>query len=226
MDFISIDTETTGLSFENDRVIQFGAAIFRDDKEIYKETFLIYTDVENGGVDVNGISREDIEKYGINAKEAFCIIVSLLEKKPNQVCIYNAPFDLSFLACEFRRHGIQYDFRRLKIYDPLVMFRRLYPYQPAKLVNVAERFGIPIENAHDAGADSAAAGHVFLELRRRHGIAMGTYLNKMQQRWHTDWAEGFKDWCGKTGRPEPIIEPWPIREEWACFLRNEQSRLF
>lgn len=224
--FISIDTETTGLSFENDRVIQFGAAIFIDGKMVHRENIFIKTCVPNLGFPVNGITDEQIQN-GREPSEAFRLVGALLGKgATNRVCIYNAPFDLSFLAHEFRRNDVAYDFSKLQILDPLVMARYYYKYQKCKLTDMCDRYNIPLPDAHDAAADSEAAGHVYLAMRANYTHLTQPYMNKELAKWHRNWVDNFSAWYYRKNGQFPKIEPWPIREEWMQSCSIPQSPLF
>lgn len=224
--FISIDTETTGLSFEDDRVIEFGAAIFIRGKMVHRENLFIQTPVPNSGFAVNQITDEQIAS-GKQPSDAYRIIGSLLGKSTsNRVCIYNAPFDLSFLAHEFRRNDIYYDFSRLQILDPLVMSRRFYQYQKCRLTDMCERLGIPLPDAHDAAADSEAAGHVYLTLRAMYGPIQHLYMNHTQKQWHRTWCNSFSTWYYRKNNKFPKMEPWPIRDEWMASCSNPAPSLW
>lgn len=226
--FVSIDTETTGLDFDEDRVIQFGAAVFANGKCIHQSEFKVQTDVPNTGHHINQISDEEIAN-GCHPYEAFVYICGLFTKRNLPILAYNAPFDLCMLANEFRRNDIEYDFRHSSIVDPLVIYRRFRPYMPApfyKLVNAAKQYGIPYENAHDAAADAAAAGHVWLAQQAVHGVyrKCGYSPAKLHQKqidWHKDWADSFGRYMTKVGR-EFKITPWPYPKELECFPRSEQ----
>lgn len=221
--FISIDTETTGLSFENDRVIQFGAAVFIKGKEVHNESFYIQSDVPNNGFNINEITDEQIAN-GEPEGSAFAMIALLLTKTiGNQyprILAYNAPFDLGMITAEFRRREISYNLKQAHIIDPLVIWRHFHQFQKGKLENVSSYYGIPNLKAHDAGADAACAGHIYLKMLERYGILHNQYITEMQKRWHNSWADGMKQWAqGKN--IEMNIEPWPTREDWMCF--NQKS---
>lgn len=224
--FISIDTETTGLSFENDRVIQFGAAVFIRGKMVHRENLYIQTPVPNKGFSINGITDEQIAN-GREPAGCFSDIARLFGKDAtNRVCIYNAPFDLSFLAHEFRRNNVQYNFENLQILDPLVMARRFYQYQKCRLIDMCNRLGIPLPDAHDAAADSEAAGHVYLALRSMYSQIRNPYMNHIQAKWHANWCQSFSDWYYKKNAEYPKLEPWPIREEWRSTCSVPQQALW
>lgn len=224
--FISIDTETTGLSFEDDRVIEFGAAFFIKGKCVHRENIYINTPVPNNGFEVNRITDEQI-RSGLVPDKAFRTVRALFgARTTNRICIYNAPFDLSFLAHEFRRNGIDYSYSHLQILDPLVIARYFYKHQKNKLVNVCERLGIPLDNAHDAAADAEAAGHVYIGLRNMFATIHPLYLNDTFKNWHNKWAVDFSTWYrGKYGET-PSISPWPCEPELMEYTCSPVSELW
>lgn len=229
LNFVAIDTETTGIDLENDRVIQFGCAIFQGGKCFHRESFYINAGVPNGGAHINKITDDQIAS-GLSPQQGFPIIASIFKKvakTKSRILAYNAPFDLGMLANEFARYEIFYDYTKCEFIDPLVLFRKFYPFQSGKLVDVAKRFEIPLTNAHDAAADAEAAGHVFLAMRERYGLLRGQYLKVFQDKWHDAWAAGFMEWYLLKNNQLPWIEPWPTRKEWMCSnLSFPQSELW
>jgi DNA polymerase-3 subunit epsilon len=82
---------------------------------------------------------------------------------------YNYFFDSRFLWAEARRAGLQASAPALAQdgvwIDPLVWARELQKDEKGhKLVDVAARLGVPLENAHRASHDAEATGHVLLKL--------------------------------------------------------------
>src|SRR5215469_15117418 len=227
--YICIDVETTGLSFTEDRIIQVGIAIFHRWKCVHRGGFYVAnTSVPNAGFSINGITDEQIAS-GQDPLYAFTVVSSILHKVPRIVLAYNAPFDLTFLAQEFRRYELVYNFNLLKIIDPLVIHRHYRPFTPApysRLIHVAALHGVPIENAHDAISDAEASGHVFASQRLHYGIR-GEWkeLHNRQQLWHTKWADEYLSYHRSRGNDRTVI-PWPYDKENECFLKGEQSLLW
>lgn len=215
--FISLDTETTGLSFTSDRIIQFGCAIFLRGKYVARRSFYIAeTSVPNNGFHVNGITDSQIAD-GLEPEYAYTFISAAMHKFPRLILAYNAPFDLTFLAQAFRRYNIPYDFRVLGIIDPLVIARHHYPpFYNNKLVSVCDRYRVPYENTHDAADDAEAAGHVFTVQKVWHGIR-GTIpaLQARQLRWYSEWSSQFIAYNSARGRAVEVNN-WPYSEEIAC----------
>lgn len=215
--YISIDTETTGLDPLIDRVIQFGCAIFVNKKCVARRSFFIAeVDTPNNGFHVNKITDSQIAS-GFDPEWAYTVIAVILHKYPRALCIYNAPFDLGFLAAAFNRYGIAYDYTMMKIIDPLVIARQFYPpFYNNKLVNVCDRYRIPYENTHDAADDSEAAGHVFQAQRQHHGLRGNlAALHARQVKWYHEWADNFRLYKASHGQTVELKD-WPYSAEEAC----------
>lgn len=225
--FIAVDVETTGLSFTNDRIIQFGCAVFLRRKCVFRTGFYIAeTEVPNNAYFVNKITDSQIEN-GKDPEWAYTLIASMIHKQPRTILAYNAPFDLTMLAMAFQRHKIAYDFGLLHIIDPLVIARKFYPpWYRNRLINACDRYRIPYDDTHDAADDSEAAGHIFCAQRNYHGLRGSLRnLGERQLRWHTEWAENYRAYSLARGRSVEIT-PWPYDKELSCFQANEQSTLW
>lgn len=225
--YIAIDTETTGLEPLIDRVIQFGCAIFVNRKCVARRSFYIAeVDTPNNGYHVNKITDSQIAA-GYDPEWAYTAIAMILHKFPRTLVIYNAPFDLGFLAAGFNRYNIAFDYTMMKIIDPLVIARHFFPpWYSNKLVNVCDRYKIPYENTHDAADDSEAAGHVFQAQRVWHGLRGNlAALQARQIQWYYEWADGFRSY--KISRGEAVdLKEWPYSEENACSQHVNISTLF
>lgn len=225
--FIAIDTETTGLSFEDDRVIEIGLAIFIKGKCVRRFGIMVCnTEVENSAWLINGITGKMIED-GHDPEWAFALTSSIMHKAPRLIVGYNLPFDLSMLANEFRRHNIVYDYTRLIFIDPLVIERHHKKFALNRLVNVADRYRIPYDVIHAAGEDAEVAGHIFIQQQMRYGLShmKPAILYAKQVGWHRTWAEEFTAYKQSRGQLVTVTQ-WPCPTEIECFLEGEQSLLW
>jgi DNA polymerase III subunit epsilon len=214
--FLSIDTETTGLSPINDRIIQIGFSMFVRGICVETSTFDIYTDVPNSGYAVNRISPERIAN-GHPISDICALLWRMFQKHPSRYCIYNSPFDLAFLGATFAREGFDWDFRKLTILDPLVIWRKFHPFKRGTLSYVSSYYGIPYNDEHDAGPDSAAAGHVYCQMYSQHGILRNTYSNQMLNGWYNRWAGSFVTYLKSHEIEYDLADfAWPCREEYLC----------
>ena len=82
---------------------------------------------------------------------------------------HNAKFDYGFIASESQRHSVAID-----IAEPvctLELSRKLDPKRSEshRLATLCERYGIPLENAHDALCDATATARLLSILIENHG---------------------------------------------------------
>lgn len=172
--FAVIDFETTGLDFQNDRVLEMGIVCFDDGELTERHNFLIDPGipVPEEARKVHGISDEEL-KNAPRFEELYPEIAGLLAGRVPVA--YNAGFDKKFLLAECRRCAhIGLDvatppaFREeVEWIDPLVWVRELQKYEKGKkLTDVCARLEISLEQAHRASGDAEATGHVLMRLAR------------------------------------------------------------
>jgi len=174
-----IDFETTGLSPENDRVIEIGLACFEAGRITLLKNWLI-----NPGIPipeesraVHNITDEELAHAPSFATVALEVAEVLRDHIP---VAYNAAFDRRFLHAELGRlAGVMFEplppaySADVVWIDPLVWARELFPDEKSRrLTDISARLGITLENAHRAASDAQAAGHVLLALAER---MPGTY---------------------------------------------------
>ena len=134
---------------------------------------------EAGALKVNGLKWEDILKFE-NPQLAYNKIVKFLEKyMPYEergyynnndkfvFCAYNIKFDLPFLESFFRLNK-DYKLNRFyrRILDPYFILSQMqelyklngnrFPLKNLKLGTVCEHYGVELNNAHTAEADTMA----------------------------------------------------------------------
>ena len=171
--FAVVDTETTGLSTDNDRVLQIGVVVVRGNGAVEKE-FVTYVRRLTwgfghvGAFHIHGITRRQL-RGGIKPREAIEKLNALISD-----CVFtahNAKFDIGFLQSDSTRLQIP-----LKLTGPLCtlnLSRKLDPQRAMshKLKDVAARFGKSTERPHDALADAQLTAAVLPELLSAHRIA-------------------------------------------------------
>jgi len=171
--FAVVDTETTGLSTDDDRVLQVGVVVLRGNGAVEKE-FVTYIRRLTwgfghvGAFHIHGITRRQL-RGGIKPREAIEKLNALISD-----CVFtahNAKFDIGFLQSDSTRLQIP-----LKLTGPLCtlnLSRKLDPQRAMshKLKDVAARFGKSTERPHDALADAQLTAAVLPELLSAHRIA-------------------------------------------------------
>lgn len=228
--FLVVDVETTGLDYQEDRVIEYGYAAFDEGRLTVANGGYIQSDVPNKAQHINNITPYMIEN-GETQREAMNHLWGLLTnlvKVNRPLCAYNAPFDLSFLAYSFQREGLTFDFSKLKVLDPLVIHRHYdkevwaYKSGARKLIRMAERYKLSTPD-HSAQADSVTAGELMLTLPYHFpiGSASALVLHRHQERWHKEWTNGL----ARLVYPRPVkITPWPLEvPEYPCSSPRQSS---
>src|SRR5690606_22490016 len=122
-------------------------------------------EIPDGAVAVHGITTDRARAEGRPASAVVAEIAQTLRvlfALGTPVAVYNAPYDLTLLDRECRRHGLEPIDRPSPVIDPLVIDKALDRYRKGKrtLEAAAQRYGVALTEAHDAGADAIAAGHV------------------------------------------------------------------
>lgn len=154
-----IDVETTGLDSENDRVIEVGIIRFEQGEvvESYGQLIDPECEVPEEVVELTGIKPEDLE-----GKPTFAEVADEIHQRLQGVGIvaYNLSFDKGFVAAELERCGMAWP-DEAPTFDPLIFARQFYKNLRRKnLGTIADKLGIPLEEAHRATHDAEVAGHV------------------------------------------------------------------
>ncbi len=137
---------------------------------------------------VHGITTEQARRDGQPAALAIDEIAAALQDCWDAgvpVVVFNAAYDLTLLGHELARHDLS-PLRIGPVLDPLVIWRHAERYRKGKktLSDAADRFGIPVVDAHSAAADAGMALAVLHGLAERgparrallgrpHGVAGG-----------------------------------------------------
>ena len=171
---VIFDTETTGLDFQNDEIIEFAAVVVERQNgqtaiiEEYDELITLSPGkfVPPEIVQLTGITNEDIRDRGISKTRLCCDIARMIQGN-TLLLAYNAHFDLSFLFYLLRKDG---DIMILKGKDKLDLLtvykdRRSYPH---KLCNAIEAYGLSdrVVNSHRAVDDVIATVAVMEEMEK------------------------------------------------------------
>ena len=144
---VLFDTETTGLSYNRDEIIEFAAVVVeqRDGKATIIEEYDQLVTLSPGGFvpeniqKLTGITNEDIRERGIPKTRVCCDIARLIQGN-TLLLAYNAHFDLSFLYYLLLRHG-----------DPMIL---------------KGKDKLDLLNSHRAVDDVVATVAVMLEMER------------------------------------------------------------
>ncbi len=165
---VVLDTETSGLSFENDEIIEFSAVRLQWQNDILVPVAEVDEFVRRTNdrrlppkiVELTGITDEMLREEGIG-KQAICEILAQLLTPRTLIAAYNAQFDLLFLYHLLRKHGDARLLQNQPKLDLLTVYkdRRAYPH---KLCNAIEEYRLQdkVCNSHRAIDDVRATVEV------------------------------------------------------------------
>jgi DNA polymerase-3 subunit epsilon len=209
IEFVVVDTETTGLRPGSDRVIEVAGVRLRNGEIIGSFQSLINPErrIPSFIVKFTGITPEML----VDAPKAAEILPDFLQFIEGAVLVgHNLSFDLNFLAREAQLLGQAFPDEGL---DTIPLARRLLPgLKRFKLDMVANYLKIPASNRHRAMGDTQVTAAVFLRLLERaeqEGIATLGHLRLRLQlpvAWTGDITQAVVTKKGKTwGADGPIV---------------------
>jgi len=171
---VLFDTETTGLQYSRDEIIEFAAVVVeqRDGKAEILEEYDELITLSPGGfvppkiVELTGITNEDIRQRGI-PKTRLCCDIARMIRGNTLLLAYNAHFDLSFLYYLLLRDGDPMILKGKDKLDLLTVYKDRHSY-PHKLCNAIEVYGLSgqVVNSHRAVDDVIATVAVMVEMEK------------------------------------------------------------
>lgn len=163
---VVFDTETTGIDFKKDRIIEIGGVSLERGAEAGGMDLFIRLP-EGRRLDpfitkLTGITEEQLAAEGVGDEEAAGAFVKLLEGAERPLIVaYNAQFDLNFLYGLLRPWGLAEALKKPRFLDALTVYRDRRDY-PHKLENAIEAYHLEDKavNSHRAIDDARAAALV------------------------------------------------------------------
>lgn len=172
---IVFDTETTGLDWRDERVIELGG-IELVNRFPTGRTFHRYINPQGRAINpeaqaIHGISAADLigkPTFGDIAEEFMAFIDGA------QLVAHNAGFDIAFINAEFDRLGHS-AVDQGRVIDTLAIAKRKHPMGPNSLDALCRRYGIDNSRRtkHGALLDSELLAEVYIELIGGKQAALG-----------------------------------------------------
>ena len=171
---VLFDTETTGLLFSRDEIIEFAAVVVEKvngrPQVVREYDELIF--LSPGGfvppkiTELTGITTQDIRERGL-PKTRVCRDIAEMIAGNSLLLAYNAHFDLSFLFYLLLRHGDPAILKGKDKLDLLTVYRDRREY-PHKLCNAIDAYGLTgkVKNSHRAVDDVIATVAVMEEMEK------------------------------------------------------------
>ena len=214
---VLFDTETTGLLFNRDEIIEFAAVVVENRGGVptviqeYDELIAL----SPGGFvppkieQLTGISTQDIRERGL-PKARVAQDIAQMFKGNTLLLAYNAHFDLSFLYYFLLRNGDPMVLKGKDKLDLLTVYKDRRPY-PHKLCNAIEAYDLcgKVVNSHRAVDDVIATVAVMEEMEKEKAD-LDRYVNLF----------GYNPKFGIDGKPIGSVtyKPQPYNSTKALYL--------
>ena len=212
---VVFDTETTGIDFDTDRIIELGAVALEKEGETGSLNCLIR--LPQGHrlppfiVDLTGITDEELAQKGVSEEKAGAAFCRLLEGATRPLLVaYNAQFDLNFLYWFLKKSGNAQVLRLPRFLDALTVYkdRRDYPH---KLCNAIEAYHLEDEavNSHRAVDDARATVRLLEEMAREKND-LHCYIDLFGT--HPKYGINGRKISSITYKPQPYQRTIPLYE--------------
>ncbi len=226
----AFDTETTGVNVETDRSVS-AADVVHDDPggrpRVSRGLVNPGVPVPEGATAVHGLTEDHLQRNGRWPSPVMDEIVRELAEQSaagRPLVVMNAPFDLTLLDRELRRHRASsldhwFETVPLRVLDPRVLDKHLDRYRKGRrtLTDLCAHYGVELADAHDAAADALAAMDVVRAVGRRFAARLERLspaeLHTLQAVWHAAQARGLEAWFARSGTEEAVDPAWPLRPE-------------
>ena len=181
---VLFDTETTGLQYNRDEIIEFAAVVVEpglSEPVIVQEYDELVTLSPGGFVpakieQLTGITTQDIRERGLPKTRVARDIAEMVQGN-TLLLAYNAHFDLSFLFYFLLRNGDPTILKGKDKLDLLTVYRDRHPF-PHRLTNAIDTYGHSgqVVNSHRAVDDVIATVAVMEEMEKEKDDLM-CYVN-------------------------------------------------
>jgi DNA polymerase III subunit epsilon len=226
----AFDTETTGVDVETDRIVS-AAVVVQDGPGARPRVtrWLVNpgVPVPEAATAVHGLTEEHLQRNGRwPAPVMYEIAAALGEQaaRGRPLVVMNAPFDLTLLDRELRRHRASsldrwFEATPLVVLDPRVLDKHLDRYRKGRrtLTDLCAHYEVTLDGAHDAAADALAALEVVRAVGRRFAARLerlsAPELHTLQAVWHAAQARGLQAWFARSGSEEEVDPAWPLRPD-------------
>lgn len=168
---VVFDTETTGLEFASDEIIELAAvkAKPQDGKLVIEAETDMLIKLSDGKTipelitNLTHITQDMLDTDGIQKEAAARTFADMLKGGNTLLAAYNAQFDLVFSYYFLKQFGLEDALKGVKMLDLLTVYkdRRSYPH---KLCNAIEEYRLEGENSHRAIDDVKATVELMMAM--------------------------------------------------------------
>jgi DNA polymerase-3 subunit epsilon len=227
----SFDTETTGVDVERDRIIS-AALVVQDAEGSEPRTARWLIDpgvpVPAAATAVHGLTDAFLKRHGRPPGpmiEELARALAARSAAAVPLVVMNAPFDLTLLDRELKRHRATpltayLEHSALCVLDPRVLDKYADRYRKGRrtLTDLCAHYGVELTDAHDAASDALAALSLVRAIGWRFtdrgvGSMSAAELHVRQALWHAAQARGLQAWFARNGSQETCDPAWPLRPD-------------
>ena len=214
----SLDTESTSLDTESARVVTLTLGRSTSPGHWSPKSYLLDPGVEipAEATAVHGITTEHAQKEGMQPGHALHEVwlwLTQIATGRTPLVIFNAPYDLTLLDREFRRHLGEPLPTGLIVLDTLCLFRRFdWTTGGRSLGKLAARYGITFP-AHDAEADALASLkllHILAVMNDLLPLITPATLHEAQQGWWVQQQDTAEARALGSGTAFERQDCWPL----------------
>ena len=167
MNEVILDTETTGLSTNDDhRILEIACIETKNlvpTKKIFYKLINPGRKISEDAIKIHGYTNDKLDKEPM-FKDIATELKSFISGK--KLIIHNAPFDISFLNYELKKINMKPIDERKNIIDTLELARSKYPGSSNSLDNLCKKFNIDLSKRtkHNALLDCELLRKVYINL--------------------------------------------------------------
>jgi DNA polymerase-3 subunit epsilon len=222
--------ETTGTDAEEDRIVSAALAVQEAPGARPRVTRWLISPgvpVPAAATGLHGLTDDFLHRNGRWPAPAVAEMATALAGQcaaGRPLVVMDAPFDLTLLDRELRRHRASSFARYLEetslcVLDPGVLDRQLDGHRKGGRTfdDLCARYGVVLEEVHDPAAGAAAALEVVRAVGRRFALRMerltAPELHTAQAVWHAAQTRGGQPWFSLTGTRRETAPVWPLRPE-------------
>lgn len=220
---LGLDFETSGVDPERDRIVSAAVVLRGGGRPTERRTWLAdpAVDIPAAATAVHGITTEHARAAGRPAAEVVeevtaAVAAAVADGFP--VVVMNAPFDLTLLDREARRHGVTPLVDRCSPYvlDPRVLDKEVSRRRGSRtLTDLCRYYVVPLLGAHSADADALAACAVVWKIANRHKFLAAMPLARLHERqveWAASQQASLRDYFARTAGKEHLAQG--VRLDW------------
>lgn len=217
------DLETTGVQARTARIVTAALVELRSGELIGTRSWLADPGIEipAAAVAVHGISTERARSEGADRRAVvaeLCAAIAEIAAAGELLAGHNIAYDLTVLQSECERLQVSPTVRDIHppIADTLVLDRQAEKYRrgPRVLAALAQRWGIELIAAHEAGADATAAAAIAVAIAEGHppiAALSPADLHAAQIGWKAEQAADLQRYLRSARNPRAIVSPaWPF----------------